>query len=171
MSTIDLLAILQSLRSTGFRDLSDARLSATVPVSERLINEIVATTLPSSLPVREVHVHPENGNAFAVRLTPRSAFLPSLTVKLTIDRQPSMPDAPVLVLRLATMGGLLGMAAAALPIAKMLPPGVRLDGELVQVDLQAIAAQQGFADLVRHVRELRVTTEDGRALLHLNAAV
>lgn len=131
----------------------------------------MAATLPTSLPVREVHVHPQAGDAFSVRLTPRSAFLPSLTVKLTIDRQPSMPDAPVLVLRLATMGGLIGIASAALPIAQMLPPGVRLDGELVQVDLQAIAAQQGFADLFRHVRELRVTTEDGRAILHLHAGV
>ena len=171
MSTPDVLAILQSLRSTGFRDLSDARLSATVPVSERLIDQVVAATLPTSLPVREVHVHPENGNAFAVRLTPRSAFLPSLTLRLTIHRQPSLPESPVLVLRLATMGGLLGLAAAALPIAQMLPPGVRLDGEYVHVDLQAIAAQHGFDDVLRFVRAIRVTTDHGRAVLHVDAAV
>ena len=171
MPTSDLLAILQSLRSTGFRDLSDARLTATVPVSERLINEIVATTLPTSIPVRGVHVHPEAGDAFAVRVSPRSGLLPSLTVKLTIHRQPSIPEVPVLVLRLATLGGLLGIAAAALPIAQMLPPGVRLEGEYVQVDLRTIAAQQGFADVLPFVRALRVTTEPGRAILHLDAAV
>lgn len=171
MPTTDLLTILHALRSTGFRDLSDARLSATVPVSERLINEIVATTLPPSVPVRELHVHPEAGDGFAVRVSPRSGLLPSLTIKLTIHRQPALPDAPVLVLRLATLGGLFGIAAAALPIAQMLPPGVRLEGEYVQVDLAAIAAQQGFADVLPFVRALRVTTEPGRAILHLDAAV
>lgn len=171
MPTGDLLAILQSLRSAGFRDLSDARLSATVPIAERLINDIVATTLPTSLPVREVHVHPEAGDAFAVRLSPRSGLLPSLTVKLTIHRQPSMPHDPVLVLRLGTLGGLIGIAASALPIAPMLPPGVRLEGEFVHVDLAAIAAQQGFADVLDFVRTLRITTEPGRAILHLDAAV
>jgi hypothetical protein len=136
-----------------------------------LINEIVGTTLPTSLPVREVHVHPEAGDAFAVRVSPRSGLLPSLTLKLAIHRQPSIPDAPVLVLRLATMGGLFGIAAAALPVAQMLPPGVRLEGEYVHVDLAAIAAQQGFADVMRFVRALRITTEPGRAILHLDAAV
>ena len=123
------------------------------------------------MPVRELRVHPEAGDAFAVRVSPRSGLLPSLTVKLTIHRQPSMPDAPVLVLRLATLGGLFGIAAAALPIAQMLPPGVRLDGEYVHVDLAAIATQQGFADVLPFVRALRVTTEPGRAILHLDAAV
>ena len=167
----DFPALLRSLQATEFRDLAETRISATVPVSERLINELVAGTMPPTVPLREVHVHPEAGDAFAVRLSPRAAFLPSLTVRLTIDRQPSLPGSPVLVLRMATMGGLFGLAAGALPIAQMLPPGVRLEGDLIHVDLQAIAAQRGFSEMLRYVRELRVTTEERRAVLHLLAAV
>lgn len=171
MSTIDLLAILQSLRSTGFHDLSDARLSATVPVSERLINQIVAATLPTSLPVREVHVHPENGNAFSVRLTPRSGLLPSLTVRLEIERQPDLPGSPVLVLRMATMGRLFGLATAAFPLDQLLPPGVRADGNLFHVDLRALAAQRGAADMLDYVKQLSVTTNEGRVVLDVEARV
>ena len=171
MSNLDPVAILQSLQSTGFRDLSGTRATATIPVSERLINELVAATLPPHIPVREAHVHPEAGDRFSVRVTPKSGFLPSLTIKLAIERQPDLPASPELVLRMASMGGLFGLATAALPIAQMLPPGVRLDGERIHVDLRAMAAQRGAADLFQYVRQLRITTEEGRAILHLDAAV
>ena len=171
MSKTDLYAILHLLQSTGFRDVAGARLSTSIPVSERLINELVAASMPSHVPVREAHVRPEAGNRFSVRVAPKSGFLPSLTLKLTIERQPDFPGSPELVLRMGSMGGLFGLATAAFPIAQMLPPGVRLDGELIYVDLQALAAQRGAGDLMRYVRELHVTTDEGRAILHLEAAV
>lgn len=171
MPTNDLYAILGSLQSTGFRDLAGAHVSASIPVAERLINELVAASMPSHVPVREAHVHPEAGNRFAVRLTPKSGFLPSLTIKLAIERQPDLPASPELVLRMASLGGLFGIAAAAFPIAQMLPPGVRLDGELIYIDLRAMAAQRGAADLFQYLRQVRVTTDDGRAILHVEAAV
>ena len=167
----DLSAILGSLQSSGFRDLAGARVSATIPVSERLINELVAASMPPNVPVREAHVHPEPGDRFSVRLTPKSGFLPSLTIKLAIERQPDFPASPELILRMATLGGLFGVAAAAFPIAQMLPPGVRLDGEHIRVDLRALAAQRGAGDLVQYIRQLRITTEDGRVILHVESAV
>lgn len=168
---MDLIAILRSLQSTGFRDLAGARISSSIPVSERLINEVVAATLPPNAHVREAHVHPEAGDRFSVRIAPRVALLPSLTVRLQIERQPDLPSSPVLVLRMATLGGLFGMATAAFPIAQMLPPGVRLDGEHIHVDLRALAAQRGLADAFQYIRRLTVNTEEGRVVLHLDAAV
>jgi hypothetical protein len=163
--------VLHRLQSTGFSDLAGARVSADVPIPEHLINEVVAAALPPNLPLREVSIRPEAGDQFSVRLTPRTAMLPPITVKLAIERQPDFPQSPVLVLRMKTMGGLFGFASAALPLGNMLPPGVRLDGERILVDLRAMTAQKGIADLLQYVRELRVTTEDGRVILHLNAAV
>src|SRR5688572_27415064 len=112
----DLLVLFRSLQATQFRDFAGAQVTARVPVAERLINELVALTLPTTVPIREAQVHPEAGDRFSVRLTPRSAFLPSLTIKLAIERQPDLPVSPVLVLRMASMGGLFGLAAAAFPI-------------------------------------------------------
>jgi hypothetical protein len=140
-------------------------------VSERLINEIVATTIRQGGPVREVGVHPVAGNAFSVRVAPRASLLPSLTVRLEIERQPDLPSSPFLVLRMATMGGLLGFAGSALPIGNMLPPGVRLEGDRIVVDLRAIAADQGSAGLLEHVTQLRVNTEEARVVLHLDLAI
>jgi hypothetical protein len=166
----DLLAILRSLQATQFRDLAGSTVSARVPVSERLINEVVALTLPTNVPIREAQVHPEPGDRFSVRVTPRSAFLPSLTIKLTIERQPELPGSPVLVLRMTTLSGLVGLAAAVFPIAQMLPPGVRMERDLIHVDLHAMAAQHGVSDLIQYLRQLRVTTEDGRVIVHAELA-
>ena len=121
--------------------------------------------------MREAQVHPEPGNRFSVRVAPRAALLPSLTLKLAIERQPEFPGNPVLVLRMAKMGGLFGMASAALPIAGMLPPGVRLDGERILVDIRAMAAHRGFGDLLAHVKQLQVSTDAGRVLVQVDAGV
>lgn len=163
--------ILRQLQETRFRDLAGTRVSGTVPVSERLINELVAASIPRGAPVREVRVQPLPGNAFSVRVSPRAALLPSITLRLEIERQPELPASPLIVLRMATMGGLLGFAGSALPIASMLPPGVRLDADRILVDLRTIAAQRGAADLLQHVTQLRVNTEEGRVVLHVDLAV
>ena len=167
----DVLAILQHLQSTGFRDLAGADVTATVPVSERLINEFVAAAVATNRHVREAHVHPEAGDRFSVRVSPRATMLPSITLKLEIARQPALPQSPELVLKMATMGGLFGMAAAALPIAQMMPAGVRLDGDHIHVDLRTFAAQAGAADALQYVKDLRITTDPGRVTLHLHARV
>ena len=171
MPNQSLFEILRHLQSTGYRDLSGARISGTVPVSEGLIDEIVSSAVRPGGPVSEVRVHPLPGDVFSVRVAPRASLLPSITVRLEIDRQPEFPASPVLVLRMATMGGLLGLAARALPIAGMLPPDVRLDGDRILVDLRALAAQRGAEDLLQHVRQLRVNTEAGRVVLHIDLAV
>ena len=171
MPNQSLFEILRHLQSTGFRDLSGARISGTVPVSERLIDEIVASAVRPGGPVREVRVHPLPGDTFSVRVAPRASLLPSITLRLEIDRQPEFPTSPVLVLRMATMGGLFGLAAAALPIAGMLPPGVRLDGDRILVDLRAIAADRDAADLLEYVTGLQLHTEDGRVVLHVDLSI
>lgn len=171
MADRSLLDILKHLESTHFREISGSRLSAAIPVSERLVNEVVAATLPPNLPVRGVSIRPEAGNRFSVRLTPRASMLPAVTLTLDIERQAELPASPVLVLRMATLPGLFGLAGAALPLDRVLPPGVRLDGDRILVDLRVLAAQRGLADLLEHVRTLRVTTDPGRVLLHLEAAV
>ena len=73
------------------------------------------------------------------------------------------------VLRMATLGGLFGLASGA--IAGLLPPGVGLDGERILVDLRAIAAQRGVAELFDYLGALRIRSEAGRILVHVDAGV
>ena len=171
MSLSPLTALLLNLRDAGFRDLAGTRISGSIPVSERLLNQLVAATMPKNLPVREVTVRPEPGNRFSVRISPRAAFLPQLTVKLEIEKQPQFPISPEIVLRMATMGGLLGLAGVAFPIASMLPPGVRLEGERIVVDLRELARREGVADLLELVRELDISTDEGRVRVFVDTSV
>jgi hypothetical protein len=169
MPPAPLTAVLEQLRDQRFREIAGAQITAFIPVSERLLNEFVVATMPPNLPVREVRVQPEPGNRFSVRIAPRAALLPQLTLKLEIENQPQFPTRPELVLRMATMGGLLGLASAAFPIANLLPPGVRLQGDRILVDLRELAHREGVVDLLDLVRELQITTEAGRVLVRLSA--
>lgn len=161
--------LLRRLQSSNFRDLAGARGTAVIPLSEQLINDLVAASLPASAPVRAVSVHPETDGRFSVRIVPKAALMPALTLKLLIDEQPRLPESAVLVLRLTTLGGLFGLASGA--IAGMLPAGITLDGERIRVDLRALAEARGVAGLLQHVSQLRITTDAGRITVHVDALV
>ena len=165
----DLQGIIDSLRASGFRDLAGAHGQATVPVAEPLLNAIVAATLPAQAPVRSVTIHPEAGDRLSVRIVPKAALIPSITLKLAIESQPRLPNSPVLILRMVTLGGLFGLASGA--IAGMLPPGVTLDGERILVDVGALARQRGHGEAFDYLQRLDVHAEAGQLLLHIEAGV
>ena len=163
--------LLESLQASGFRDLAGAHLSATIPIGERLLNEIVGAVLPPSAPVRDVIVQPQAGNRLSVRVKlARLDFLPPITLALAIERQPELPASPALVLRIAGLPGLLGFAGPLLVNPK-LPPGVRLDGDRLTVDLAALLAHHGQGELLSYLERLHVTSEAGRLLVDLVARV
>ncbi|MBA2302069.1 MAG: hypothetical protein H0W08_05495 [Acidobacteria bacterium] len=161
--------ILQHLQTSQFRDISGTQIVATIPVSEGLVNMALSASLPPGAPVRSVAIHPEAGDRFSVRIVPRMSLLPAMTLRLLVEEQPRLPDSPVLVLRLVTLSGLFGLAGGA--IAGMLPPGVRLDGERILVDLRTIAAQHGQARVLDYLTKLHVGTEDGRVVVHVEGVI
>jgi hypothetical protein len=169
MPEINLLDLFQRLRGSGFRDFSGARVTAHVPISEALLNELIAASIPPNAPVRGVSIRPDAGNHFSVRVVPKAALLPAITLKLAVERQPELPSTPVLVLRMVTLGGLFGLASGA--ITGLLPPGVTLQGERILVDLHTIAAQRGAAEAFQYLSALQVATEPGRLVLHVDAGV
>ena len=164
------LRILAREQATGFDDLRGARASLTLPVSERLLNEIVAETLPPTTPVRDLYVKPMAGDRFAVRLRlGSSGALPALTVAASIDRQPALPDLPVLVLKLEA-SGLLSLGLPALRFVAM-PPGVRIEHDRVHVDIRQVLQSRGLADYFGYVRLLEVHTIEGAVILSLQASI
>jgi hypothetical protein len=162
------IEILRQMATTRFRDLAGARLTADMPVSERLVNELLAVTLPPGAPVRTVTIHPEAQDRLTVRIVPKMPLLPPFALKLAIEGQPRLPVSPVLVLRMVTLGGLFGLASGA--VTGMLPPGVRLEGERILVDLRSIAATRGFADLFDYLNDVQVHSDDGRLIVHAGVA-
>jgi hypothetical protein len=164
----ELVRILARLRESRFADLKGARVSAAVPISERLLNELVRGALPPSAPVHDLSIRPEAANRLTVSAT-MGMFAPTATVE--IERQPEPPNA-VLVLRISKIssnGMPLPTPLATAFLAKFatLPPGLRLEGERLSVDLRSLIERRGFGEIFAYLESVRITTEEGRLLLDL----
>lgn len=167
-----LARVLDRLRASGFRDLAGARVTASLPVSEPLLNDIVAGLLPRAGPVRRVTLQPQEHDRVAVRVKlTKPGFLPPLSATLAIERQPVLPQAPQLVLRVLGLPGLLRLAGPFLSVGTLLPPGIDLQGDLLIVDLAALLAQHGAGDLLGYVERLELRSAPGRLIVDVASGV
>ena len=154
--------ILEQLRASRFAELHGARVSASVPVPERLLNELVTAAIPPEAPVSDVSVHPKAGNRLTVRARlARAEFLPPITLTIEIERQPEMPDSPM-VLRILSLPGLMSLAGAAVSLTSVLPPGIRMENQRVFVDLRVLLQRQGYDELLALIESVRITTDEGK---------
>jgi hypothetical protein len=164
-------ALLSRLRATRFSDLSGARADLTVPISDRLLTDLIATALPASAPVRDLHLTSKPHNRIDVRFkVPAASFLPSMKVTLVIEEQPELPASPILVLRLE-MGGLLSLAGPATRFLSALPAGIQIIEDRVHVNLATLLGERGLADLLEYAEQVRVTTAEGAIVVALRAGV
>lgn len=165
---------MMSLQQFPFGELAGTQAVATIPVSDRLINELIARDIPPGGAVRQVEIEALGANRVKARITLRAGFMPSLNISAEVDQQPSLPGSPVLGLRLSGLGGLMGMAGAAAGLANVLPPGVRMEGDRVLVNVHTLMRERGLAALIPHIEEIFVTTEPGRVVfafrLHVRGA-
>lgn len=161
---------LEQLRATRFAEIKGARLSLSIPVAERLLNELVGAALPPSLPVRDVTIRPRASNTLQVRArVAKLDFLPPVTLTLDIDQQPRLPDTP-LGLRLRTFPGLAALAGPLLS-QKPFPPGVRLEGDRLFVDVAQLLDRAGLGDFVPLIERLHVATDEGRLIVEVDVRV
>jgi hypothetical protein len=164
--------LLQQQLTSGFADLAGARVSATIPVSERLINEVIVRGLPPRSPVHDVHVRPRDGNRFDVKLKlARPAFLPPISITAVIERQPDMPHSPVLGLRLSSLPGLMSVAGFGAGFLNVLPPGIKMEGDRLHVDLAALIGEHAMRVVLPFIERLNVTTVEGQLVVELDARV
>jgi hypothetical protein len=167
-----LLAILQEQRANRFSGVAGAKAAITLPISDRLLSRLIAERLPPDGAVRdlELRAHASNRIVVRVRLT-RPAFLPAIAVTLVVIRQPVLPESPVVVFRVEMPGGLLGLAGPALRMMNALPPGIHLDGDRLEVDLRLLLDRYGSVDVLEYLQDLQVTTDEGRFVVTMQAAV
>lgn len=173
---MDLSRLFAQLQTSGFQDVAGTRVSARVPISGALLNQFVSDALRgSSSPVRSVRIRPLAGDRFEAVVTTTMPFVPSLTVHVAIDQQPRFPASPFLVLRWSALGAVGAFASRFVgKLESKLPPGIRLDGDRVVIDLVAMASQSGppgAADWLRYLMLLEVHTADDRAIVAFEAGV
>ena len=84
-----------------------------------------------------------------------------------LDELGDHAEAPVLVLRwsMGALGRLARLASPAVALFNLLPPGIRVDGDLIGIDVAEVLRSRGFGELVPYLARLRVSTESGRVIV------
>jgi hypothetical protein len=173
-TTVDwLLALLRAQRDAGFADLAGADVSLTLPVSDRLINQVIVERLPRGGVVSAVEVEALPANQFAVRVKlGQSVLLPPIRLVLAIDRQPDLPAFPVIGLRIVSPGLAALVGSLVARFFHALPPWVQFDGTHISIDLLAAAAASAVgAEVFGYLRALALTTAAGRVTVSIRASV
>lgn len=161
--SVDFLALVADQERRGFSDFAGSNGQGSIEVSERLLNTILTEQLQGSTAIRELHVGPLAGNRFAVRLSlAKPSFLPPISLEVIVEKQPALPDDPVLGLRLSGLSGLLRFAGG---FIKALPPGIRMEGERVFIDIRAALAPHGLTTILNYVKDVAIGTQPGRLLI------
>jgi hypothetical protein len=167
-----LASLLARLHTTQFADLAGSESYSVLRIGEELLNVAAATFIPSSSMVRSVTIHPRQGNEIDVQLKlTKPAFLPAFNVTLHIEEQPELPDRPELILRLSGAGGLLRLASPVIGSSGALPPGFRLDGDRVLVNVREVIEHQRRTDLLAYIEQLHVLSEDARLVVAVQLRV
>ncbi len=163
--------VLRRQLADGFPDIRGAQAAITLPLSERLLNEVLAETIPRSAAVTDLHVSPEAGDRFVVRFRVGSSpLVPRLKIALAIETQPDLPALPVVVLRLETTGLML-FAGPVLRLLNALPPGITVKDDRIHVDLRDLAQRRGFAPYFDCLDSLRVNTVNGGVVLTVQGRI
>lgn len=153
------------------RELGGARVAATVPLPDHLLNRLIANHLPAGGRVDEVRVRARDGNMFDVwiRLS-KPSIVPPFTITMHVERQPRLPDDPRLLLRPAS-GALGWLVAPVLRFAAALPPGISIDGGQVAIDIARLMEQRGLGELFEYLREVEIGTVSGAFVVNARAEV
>jgi hypothetical protein len=166
-----LLDLLQRQQRDGFPDLAGTEVAATIPVSECLINDLIARLVSSGGRVREVRVRAEEGNRVTAAVRLSVSFLPAISVRLAIEDQPELPGRPTLGLKLVETSGLLAKAASLFSALPALPPGIAIDGDRIRIDIRRVLAERNMVEWLEYVTDLRVTTRAAAIVLDVHARI
>jgi hypothetical protein len=155
-----------------FAGLSGSDLRAVVRVSAALLAEVIAEYKRSMPAIRDLTVAPRAGNAFDVSVKlAKAPLLPTITLRVAVEKQPSLPGDATLVLHLSGGGPLMRFAGPALQSVGGLPPGIRLEGERLFIDIRAVARDRGRAELLDYAQDVAIATEEGTLIVLMHAAV
>jgi hypothetical protein len=165
--------LLNDLRRRRFANLAGSRAAVDLAIPQRLINHVLADAFVESegrLRGVTVTIHPDY--RFHLDLQLSRSFVPSIAVEVVLDRQPSLPDTPELVFRWRTaLPGLASLAGSAATFLGKLPPGVRMEGDRVFVDIRPFFERADAADLFPFVSEFTLSTREQILDVHLVAQV
>jgi hypothetical protein len=139
-----------------------------IPMSNALVNRLIAERLAGAqLPIAAVRMEAHDGDRLTIVLSMRGSLIPDVTIAAKIEEQPHFPNPAVLWLRwtLPAMRALSFVAAPALAYFKKLPPGIRVEGDRIAVDLAELLRSRGLGELMDYITRVNVTTREGAIIV------
>ena len=162
--------LLSEQQKKNFSDFRGANGSVTIPIPDRLLAAVLRARFADA--VRELDIRARVGNVMEVGVRLRKpAWLPRISVQLHVERQPQLPDSPLLILKLVSHGALASLAGSAARFLDALPAGLRMEGDLVFVDVAALLRKYAGVDVVKYLTRVELTTRDGVVVVEINAAI
>jgi hypothetical protein len=145
------------------REFAGASASGEIPLSDDFINRLIAGRLANHPQISAVRIQAQEGDTIAIQVVPRLRMMPPLRILARIERQPELPRHPFLLLRwtMPAAGPLALFAAPVLSYFKATPPGIRMDGDRVEIDLRALLRARGLEDVLGFIRALAIHTRPG----------
>jgi hypothetical protein len=145
------------------RDLAGAVVRGEVPIGEDLVNRLIAERIRNHPHVAALRVEARPDDVVEIDIAPRRRLMPSLRITARIERQPEFPADPTLVVRwsVPAAGPLAMFAAPVLSYFRKMPPGLRMDGDRLFVDVRALLRARGQGELLDFVRRGTIHTRPG----------
>jgi hypothetical protein len=153
-------------------ELAGATFTCHVPLTNAIINRLIQARLAKGgLPITSAEIDVRDGD-LAVLTVASSMPLPAVRVDLRIELQPDFPgNKPVLWFRWS-VGGFASLFTRLIDrFTPNLPPGVKMDSELIAIDIVEIMRAQNLGELVPYIKNVRVHTKRGAFVVQLDAGL
>jgi hypothetical protein len=170
---LNLNEIIRQRVGVELREIAGSTLAGDIPLSDALVNRLLAERLAQHAQVAAVRVQAQPNDSVAIQVVPRARLMPPVNVTARIERQPEFPQHPVLLLRwsLPAAGPLALFAAPVLGFFKAMPQGVRMDGDRIAVDLRELLHARGLDDITPLIRKLEIHTKPGGFALSVEVGI
>ena len=155
--------ILRQRTGLELRELAGSTLAGEIPLSDALVNRMLAERLANHAQVAAVRVQAQQNDTVAVQVVPRARLMPALNITARIERQPEFPQHPMVLLRwsMPAAGPLALFAAPVLAFFKAMPQGIRMDGDRIAVDVRELLRSRGLDDVIALIKKLEIHTKPG----------
>jgi hypothetical protein len=153
-------------------ELAGGTFTCQVPLTNATINRLIHARLAKGgLPITSAEIDVRDGDLAVLTVAP-SMPLPAVRVGLRIELQPDFPgNRPVLWFRWS-VGGLASLLTRLIDrFTPNLPPGVKVDSELIAIDIAEILRAQNLGELVPYIKNMRVHTRQGAFIVQVDAAL
>ena len=154
-------------------EIAGTSLAGEIPIRDTLVNRLIARRLAGHPHIASVHVTLLDADEAIVRVEPRTRLLPPIPLALSIERQPDLPRDASLRLRwsLRSSGPLTLVARVIAGYIKTMPPGIRIDRDVIVVDLHALLRERGLEEALGLLHRVAFHTRPGALLVQLQGGL